>query len=178
MFTLLCTVRIRPPLTAHDTVTPLDVSDTPNLDDCPQERGQLATRSHALRAAGIHREGQVLPNIVYAAELLGVVHLDTPSVFKASPGARSIRSSLPIGMKSLSSPRVSIVRPKRAGTTLKFEGSNPTGRHFHSRATSPGRDNHKHAPSRTRPLIASHSTSHPLYFIPSKTKENKLKGPL
>ena len=89
----------RPTLTARDTVTPLDVSDTPNLDDCPQERGQLAARSNVLRAADIHREGQVLPNIVYAAERSGVVHLDTPSVRKASPGARSIRSSLPIGIE-------------------------------------------------------------------------------
>ena len=149
MFTLLCTVRIRPPLTVHDTVTPLDVSDTPNLDDCPQERGQLAARSNALRAADIHREGQVFPNIVCAAELFGVVRLDTPSVLEASPGARSIRSSLPLGMKSLGSPRVSIVRPKRAGTTPKFEGSNSTGHRFHPRATSPGRENHKHVPCPT-----------------------------
>ena len=97
MLTLLCTVRLRSPLTVHDTVTPLDVSDTPNLDDCPQERGRLAARSNALRAADIHRKGQVLPNIVHAAERSGVVHLDTPPVRKASASARSIRSSLPIG---------------------------------------------------------------------------------
>ena len=119
-------------------------------DDSIRLRGiELTNRRIRISRCRHPSRGLGHPNIIRVFEISGVVHLDTPSVRKASPGTRSNRSSLPIGRKSLSSPRVSIVRPQRAGTTLKFEGSNPTGHRFHPRATSPGRDTPKRVPCPT-----------------------------